>query len=189
MPFVSGFLRLRRRGGGGPTDPDYGIDEGAEVGGGLPGEGGGGGEGIWGPGFPDHGFNPDHPSHGLPGDRPEHKPLPKPPGYPEHGLPPIAGHLPAAPPLVPGLPIYPVPPGSPEHPITPPPPGSIWPPILEPGHPLPPGSDKTVIAVCYIRGVGWRYVAVDLSAEFPSQGLPLPGAGGRPPGPGTLPGR
>lgn len=80
MPFVSGFLKIRKRGHPdqglpgveGPVDPDYGLDV--------------GGEGIW-PGLPDNELpppppgvwpplTPDHPWEGL---KPEH-PIALPPG-------------------------------------------------------------------------------------------------------------
>lgn len=87
MPFVSGFLRLRRRGrpdqglppGEGPVDPDYGLEE--------------GGGGVW-PELPDIGLpppppgvwpplTPDHPWEGGPAH-----PIELPPGTVWPPLPP-----------------------------------------------------------------------------------------------------
>ncbi len=145
MPFVSGFLRLRRRGGHpdqglpdgeGPVDPDYGIDEGE-----LP-------EveppdppvGIWPP------LTPEHPWRPIPGwpERPSTGPVPtpRPPGTPDQGLPGgggTPGHLPSFPP------------------------GAIWP-------PLPPGVHGKYLALVLVAGmpgVKYRYVVIDADASFP----------------------
>jgi hypothetical protein len=100
MPFVSGFLRLRKRGhpdqglppGEGPTDPDYGVDEGA---------------GVW----PD----PGHPDIGLPAP---------PPGI----WPPLTPDHPWLPLFPSQLPTPGGPPPTAEHPIALPP-GTVWPPL------------------------------------------------------------
>jgi hypothetical protein len=144
MPFVQGFLRVRRGGhpdqglpdGEGPVDPDYGIDEGE-----LP-------EveppdppvGIWPP------LTPEHPWRPIPGwpERPSTGPVPtpRPPGTPDQGLPgepPTAGHLPSFPP------------------------GAIWP-------PLPPGVHGKYLALVLVAGmpgVKYRYVVIDADASFP----------------------
>lgn len=79
MPRVKGFLRIiKRRGGGGPVDPDYGVDEGDID------EGGGEGvdnelpsppPGIWPPPTINHPVHPiAPPSPGAPG----HLPAPPP---------------------------------------------------------------------------------------------------------------
>jgi len=87
MPFVTGFLRVRRRkpGGGGPTDPDYGIEGPIDPDYGIDaGEIGGPDEppprpqptpppGIWPP------LTPDRPVDPLPPVSPEH-PIAPPPG-------------------------------------------------------------------------------------------------------------
>ena len=159
MPFVSGFLRLRRRGGHpdqglpggeGPVDPDYGIDAGGE---------GGGDE------YPDIGL-PEPPPGIWPPLTPEHpwRPIP---GFPER---------PSTGPVVPGRPVDPgfgVEEGSPGH-LPSLPPGTIWP-------PLPPGVRGKFLVLALIgsgRGVHYRYVVVDAGLR-PDQGLP----GGRPPRP------
>lgn len=83
MPFVSGFLRIKKRFDrwGRPVDPDYGLEEGG------PDQG-------FNPDYPDQGFHPDYPDQGLPG-RPGRPPRPG------QGLPPSwsgrPGHLPARP--------------------------------------------------------------------------------------------
>lgn len=101
MPFVSGFLRVRKRGGRpdnslpgveGPTDPDYGVDEGAGIDNELPSPP----PGIWPPLTPDNPWRP----------------------LPSHPIAPTPGH-----PIAPG--------GEgehPEHPIVLPP-GTVWPPL------------------------------------------------------------
>lgn len=120
------------------------------------------------------------------------------PGYPDQGLPEnppgIDNSLPMPPPP-PGV----WPPGSPQQPWVPFPdqglpeggepaePGTIWPPVGN-------GADGKFWVVAGIPGVGWRYIAVDLSLqidhELPGQqpgidqGLPgrQPHPGNRPPG-------
>jgi hypothetical protein len=168
MPFVSGFLRARRRGRPdqelpgveGPVDPDYGIEE--------------GGGGIW-PGLPDIGL-PQPPPGIWPPLTPEHPWLPiAPGGGPSH-------------PIAPGgRPEHPIAPGgggggTPTHPIELPP-GTIWP-------PLPPGVSGKYLALVLIGGGGkgamYRYVVIDADHR-PDQGLPP-----QPPhpdqgGPGTPP--
>jgi hypothetical protein len=68
MPFVSGFLRIRKRGHPGqplpepedPTDPDYGVEVPGEPDIGLPSPP----PGVWPPLTPDHpweGLSPEHP--------------------------------------------------------------------------------------------------------------------------------
>ena len=157
MPFVSGFLRIRKRGGRpdhelpggeGPVDPDYGVDEGT---------------GIW----PD----PGHPDIGLPTPPPGIWP-PLTPEHPWRPLPPGGGH--------PGHPLPPTGEGDerPEHPIELPP-GTIWP-------PLPPDVHGKYLALVLIGGGGhgamYRYVVIDADADIDNE---LPGnGGGRPPRPG-----
>lgn len=100
MPFVSGFLKVRRRGGR-PVDPDWGVDEGdIEEGGEYPDQGLPGG---WG------GQRPIDPGFGRPGR----------PGRPEGG-----GDRPSQ--GLPGGPIRPINPGSPDNSL---PPGTIVPPL------------------------------------------------------------
>lgn len=125
---IGGYLNIGRRGGGGgrPTDPDYGVEEGdLEEGGGgeYPDQGGPGG---WGgqrpidPGFgrPGWGGRPEHPSQGpVWGGRPSH---------PDQGLP--------------GGPIRPINPGSPDNSL---PPGTIVP-------PLPPDLDLDFEGKAYL---------------------------------------
>lgn len=138
MPFVSGFLRVRRRGHPdqglpgeeGPVDPEYGVDEGAEIDGGLPEPP----PGIWPP------LTPEHPWRPLPSlpERPSQGPVrPGVPVGPDQGLPgepPTAGHLPSLPP------------------------GTIWP-------PLPPGVQGKFLVLVLIGGGGkgahYRYTVVD----------------------------
>lgn len=162
MPFVAGFLRVRRRpgrpdiglpDGERPVDPDYGIDE-------------GGSEGIW-PGLPD--TDPPTPPPGIwPPLTPEHpwRPLPGFPDRPSTGLPPTL------PPVQPGQPL-PRPPSE----VVPPialPPGVIWP-------PLPPGVSGKYLALVLIGGGGhgahYRYVVIDadLRPSLPiAPGGPVP---------------
>jgi len=66
---------------------------------------------------------------------------------PDQGLPPIAGQ--------------PLPP-------TDPPPGTIWPP-LPPGAEIPAGKALLLAA---IKGVGYRYIVVEIEPAHPDQGLP-----------------
>jgi hypothetical protein len=187
MVFVSGWLRTHRRGPGSPVDPDYGIDEGAHPDHDLPGGGFGGGHPShpiarpgWGrPVDPGYGVGEEHPDQGLPPGEPE-----VPPGFPDNSLPAIPVY-PSHQPVYPGLPIYPVPPGTPTHPIVPPPPGAVWPPLPQPptagqlpsGQPpvagqLPSGDRKVLLALIWLRGAGWRYIAVDPNAKWPDNTLP-----------------
>jgi hypothetical protein len=161
MPFVSGFLRTRRRGRPdnelpgveGPVDPDYGIDE-------------GGGGSIW-PGLPDIGL-PQPPPGIWPPLTPEHPWLPIAPG---------------------GGPSHPIAPGGgggderPTHPIELPP-GTIWP-------PLPPGVSGKYLALVLIGGGGkgamYRYVVIDAD-QRPDNELPDGGGGGHRPSHPIAPG-
>jgi hypothetical protein len=181
-----------RPGGGGPTDPDWGIDEGGHPDHGLPGGGWGGRPPHAGhlpsrPGRPvDPGFG--RPGGGWGGGRPDHG-LPKPP----HVWPkPPGGGLPVDPGWGVGEehpegPVYPV---GPEHPgnelpeipgIDPPPvdppPGTVWPPL--PPEVSPPGTAKKAIVLAAIEGVGYRYVVIEIKPPHPDQGLP-PGSPGQP---------
>jgi|SRR5579864_5137410 len=133
-------------GGGRPTDPDWGVDEGGHPDQGLPGGGWGG---PVDPGF-GHG-RPPRPDQGLPGGRP---------GRPDQGLPkPPQGVWP---------------PPRPEHPIVPLPPevelppGTIWP-------SLPEGAEGKYLVLAWVSGdhehSGWHYVVVDTTLK-PDQGLP-----------------
>lgn len=177
MPFVSGFLRVRRRGrpdqglpgeGDGPVDPDYGVDEGEmpEV------EPPDPPAGIWPPLTPEHPWRPIPPRPEFP-ERPERPERPESPERPGQGLPPsvqppaggIGGRPPARP--SPG-------PGGDEHPDTGFPPGAIWP-------PLPPGVHGKYLALVLVAGmpgVKYRYVVIDADAR-PEP--PAGGIGGRPP--------
>ena len=177
MPRVKGFLRvLRRRPGGGPVDPDYGIDEGdgpVDPGWGVD-EGDGDlspdhpivdpPPGVWPPLTPENPWRPidpgwgvgfpDRPSTGpVPPGRPPvaGQPLPRPPGSPDQGLPGEgggeAGQLPSLPP------------------------GMIWP-------PLPPGVHGKYLALVLIagaRGVRYHYTVIDASLR-PSHPI-APGGG------------
>lgn len=182
MPFVRGFLRVVRRGrpdqglppGEVPVDPDYGLEIPGMPDQGLPGED----EGPVDPGFgyplPPIVEHPIAPS--WPG-RPSH-PIVRPPTFPVdpgYGLPSGPGIWPqpphpdngppVGPPLLPTHPIYhpdkpqPQPPagGTPTQPIYIP--GKVWP-------PLPPSVTGTVIAFCWIVGVGYRWVVIDASASI-----------------------
>lgn len=168
MPFVTGFLRVRRRHRpGGPVDPDYGIDEGPEVSPPIdeddPEVGGGPivptpPPGIWPPLTPEHPWRPlpglpARPGQGLPGGGPTR---------PGQGLPPTPGQpLPDEPPEVGGGPVLP--------------PGAIWP-------PLPPDVHGKYLALVLIAGMPggakYRYVVIDADAKpphrpgRPDQGLP-----------------
>lgn len=179
MPFVSGFLRVRRRGHPDiglpdpehPVDPDYGIEEHP------PGVGGGPilpdvdppdpPPGIWPPLTPDNPWRPVDPGWGLRPGLPEHpgQPLPptRPPAQPGQPLPPGVG----------GGPIVP-----PEGEVKPPialPPGVIWPPLPPGVH----GKYLALVVVFVIRGgPKYRYVVVDadLRPEHPI----APGEGAQP---------
>lgn len=131
-----------------------------------PGFGQGAAPGDPGYGHPEGG----HPGNELPGG-----------GYPSHGLPgggDIDNSLPMPPPGIWPPPSFnhpwaPIPPDA----STKPPPGAVWPPL---GQDLPDGQFWVVAG---IPGVGWRYVAVDLTLQA---GNELPG--GRPSRPdNTLP--
>lgn len=154
MPFVAGFLRVRRRpgrpdiglpDGERPVDPDYGIDE-------------GGSEGIW-PGLPD--TDPPTPPPGIwPPLTPEHPWRPVDPGW-VGGIerPDRPGQPLPRPPVAPGRPDNTLPGGGAE--VVPPialPPGMIWP-------PLPPGVSGKYLALVVVFGMPggarYRYVVVD----------------------------
>lgn len=175
MPFVSGFLRMRRRPGrpDRPVDPDYGI------------------EGPAGPVDPDYGIEgPDdggdiHPGHPLPEPPPgiwppptiSHPIVPVPPGLdlPPGTIWPSPGH--PAHPIAPGG--RPRPPGRPDQglPSQPGVPGQGLPP--QPGQPLPgqppevshPIVSQKFVVVALIPGYGIKYIVVDPSLR-PDQGLP-----------------
>jgi hypothetical protein len=162
MPFVSGFLRVRRRGdhpdqglpgeGEGPVDPGYGVDEGARPDQGLPG----GGLGIWGGPYEP----PPHVDNSLPGlPVGPNQDLPLPPNYPDNSLPPIEGHPETPPPLIPAHPIYPVPPG-----VETPPLGAVWPPLP---YASQDGSAVTAIMKVVMGAWGERFVVVDPSLAWP----------------------
>jgi hypothetical protein len=167
MPFVSGFLRLRKRGGRpdqelpgieGPVDPDYGIDEGIGIGGGpiYPNPP----PGIWPPLTPEHPWLPI-----APGGGPSHPIAPG--GRPEHPIAPGGG-------------------GGDERPTHPIelPPGTVWP-------PLPPGVSGKYLALVLIGGGGmgamYRYVVIDADAR-PDNELPEGGGGGHRPSHPIAPG-
>ena len=175
MPFVSGFLRIRR-GGGHPDNS-------------LPGTGGHPDQGL-----PGHG----HPDQGLPDEQPGiDNELPALPGTPDQGLPtPPPGIWP---PPSPSHPIVPAPPGTPPGAIWPPighPPswGGGWGSGNRPDNSLPgsqPGVDNTLPGsppgidnslpgsstfwvVVGIPGVGWRYAAIDPSLQPTPPMAPTP---------------
>lgn len=146
MPFVSGFLRLRKRG-----RPDIGLPE--------PEEEIDPGYGLELPEYPTTGPIPDPPPGIWPPLTPEHpwRPIP---GWPERpstgpvppgGLPPRPGQgLPGEPPTAGQLPELP--------------PGTIWP-------PLPPDVHGKFLALVLIGGMGhgyaYRYVVIDADAVPP----------------------
>jgi len=171
MPFVSGFLRVRRGGhpdnslpgGEGPVDPDYGIEEGRPDNS-LPMP----------PGPVDPGFGvplpPVRPDQGLPGSpgHPSHPIVRPPPTYPVdpgYGLPipPTVWPQPPRPvgpdnslppiPVSPSHPIYLPSPGAPNNDL-PLQPGQVWP-------PLPPSITGQVMAFVWIVGVGYRWTTID----------------------------
>lgn len=175
MPFVYGFLRRARRpsrpGGGGPVDPDYGI------------------EGPEGPVDPDYGIEgpeidePEPPGIWPSPGRPAHPiylPRPRPPvgiwppPTPEHPIvpvpepPPVVGGGPITPggPGMPGRPIDPD--ARPEHPIYTP--GTIWP---------PPNAVGKFIVLAWIPGMGWKYIVVDASLK-PTHPIAPGGPGAQP---------
>lgn len=171
-----------------PTDPDYGVDEGVDPGYGV--------EGGWGDEHPDQGLPgfpgaPGHPGHlparpgrpvdpgyGRPGGgggRPPHVGN-RPPGsggwgggHPDQGLPGggggEAGQLPVWP-LGPDQGLPPIA-GQPLPPTNPPP-GTVWPP-LPPEAEIPAGKALVLAA---IKGVGYRYIVVEIEPPHPDQGLP-----------------
>jgi hypothetical protein len=157
MPFVSGFLRMRRGGhpdnslpgGEGGVDPGYGIDEG---------------------GHPDQGL-PPYPDQGLPTPPPGIWP----PLTPSHPI------QPAPPGTPPGSIWPPVSPGSPTHPIAPGSPGAPDQGLPQPGRPVGPDQGLPKPQVYYvvagIPGVGWRYIAVDPTLR-PSHPIAPGGPGG-----------
>jgi hypothetical protein len=167
MPFVSGFLRLRRRGhpdqglpdGEGPVDPDYGIGE-EHPDQGLPPMGGLHPDqglprpppGVWPPLTPTHPIAPTPP--GVPPGTIWPPVFPVDPGYgvgierPDQGLPPTPGQPPRP---DQGLPPTPGQPPRPDQGL----PGSQ--PHPDQGLPKP----QTYWVVAGIPGVGWRYIAVD----------------------------
>src|SRR5580698_6425924 len=130
------------------------------------------------PGHPGHlparPGRPVDPGYGRPGGGRPPRPgqgLPRPgrpvdPGYGvDEGGGGEAGHLPVWPigpdqglPPVPGQPLPP----------TDPPPGTIWPP-LPPGAEIPAGK---AILLAAIKGVGYRYIVVQIQPPAPDQGLP-----------------
>jgi hypothetical protein len=182
MPFVSGFLRIRKRRRGDPVDPGYGIEEGVD-----PGYGVDVGEGPIDPDFgvgrPPHVSNrppgswtgrPSHPIERPPWEKPHWPPGPTDPdwGVPEEGGGEEAGQLPGEidpedpPPVVPKPPMEL-------------PPGSIWP-------PLPPDAPTGKhMWLVYISGVGHRYGVFEVPEgppPKPDQGAPVhPDQGGPPP--------
>lgn len=183
MPFVSGFLRVRGRpGGGGPVDPGWGVEEGgAGIDNTLPGEPPmvdntlPGHPGVGGPVDPGFGVGlPPVISHPIApgGERPGH--LPSRPTYPVdpgYGLP-KPPHMWPRPPYPPTVwpPPYPVDPDVPMYPERPDnalplPPGAVWP-------PLSPEISGKVMVICWVVGVGYRWTVLDPSLK-PSQ--PLPG--------------
>ena len=149
MPFA--FIKYLRRPGT-PVDPGYGVDEGEPGSPGTPDQGLPGypvrpGHGlprppnVWPPKWPPSPVDPDwgvdgEVDNGLAPSLPIYTPI-----GPDHGLPPVAGHLPAPNP----------------------PPGTIWP-------PLPPGAPTGKAALLvYISGVGVRYIVVDIPATLPEE--------------------
>ena len=150
MPFVSGFLRMRRRG-----HPDQGLPDGE------------------GPVDPDYGIGEEHPDQGLPplGLGPDNG-LPKPPPgvwpplTPSH---PIQPTPPGVPPGTIWPPVWPVDPGYGV--------GIERPDQGLPGAPAQPDQGlpqpQTYWVVAGIPGVGWRYIAVDPSLR-PSHPIARP---------------
>jgi hypothetical protein len=154
MPYVTGFLRIRRGG-----HPDQGLP---------------GGEGSV---DPDYGIGIEHPDQGLPGAPPypdQGLPMPPPgvwpPLTPSHPIQPAPPDVPPGtiwPPVFPPRPSQGLPPvpGRPDQGLPP-----------QPGHPdqgLP--GPEVYWVVAGIPGVGWRYICVDPTLR-PDQGLPpVPG--------------
>lgn len=156
---TGGFLNVGRRsrpghpdqglpGGEGPTDPDYGVDEGAGPDQGLP-ELPDPPPGIWPPLTPEQPWRPIDPGFGHGGRPPRpDQGLPRPGvgGRPDQGLPGAGGE-------------------HPEHPIFEP--GTIWP-------PLPPGVHGQYWALVLVKGssgLTYRYVVIDADAR-PGHELP-----------------
>jgi hypothetical protein len=157
MPFVSGFLRIRRPGrhpdqglppGEGPVDPGYGVGE-EHPDQGLPGESGGF--------LPDNSL-PTPPPGVWPPLTPSHPIQPAPPGTPPGSIwPPVGG------PVDPGYGV------GVERPDQGLPPAPARPDQGLPGRPARPdqGLPKPEVywVVAGIPGVGWRYVCVDPSLK------------------------
>jgi hypothetical protein len=83
-----------------------------------------------------------------------------PPGAPDNSLPPTPGQLP----VFPGTPAEP---------------GTVWPPLpVAPDNSLPGGGERNYLVICWIPGVGYRWVVVDLSltVEQPIAPTPAPKA-------------
>jgi hypothetical protein len=145
MPFVAGFLRIRRRGGLGGGHPDQGLPE-------IDEPDGGGGEDI----HPDQGL-PEPPPGIWPPLTPSHPIQPAPPGTPPGAIwPPVGGR-----PERPVRPDQGLPGGGPVRPDQGLP---VTPPAPDQGLPERP---KVYWVVAGIPGVGWRYVAVDPAAIPP----------------------
>lgn len=166
MPFVSGFLTVRRRGGHpdqglppgeGPVDPGYGVgEEGPDQG--LP---------PLSPGLPDQGLPPNPPGI-WPPLTPSH------PIQPAPGVPPGAIWPPVNRPVDPGYGV-----GDGAHPGqglpgSPPAPGQGLPPTTGGGRPDQGLPSRTFWVVAGIPGVGWRYVCVDPDAHVPSHPIARP---------------
>jgi hypothetical protein len=78
-----------------------------------------------------------------------------PPGAPDNSLPPTPGNLP----VFPGTPAKP---------------GTVWPPLpVKPDQGLPSG-EKNYLVICWIPGVGYRWVVVDLSLTVTQPIAPHP---------------
>lgn len=153
---TGGFLNIGRRnrpgidnelpGTEGPTDPDYGIDEGSG-GAGIDNELPNPPPGVWPPLTPEQPWRPVDPGFGQ-------------------GRPPHIGGGPARPGVGGGRPDNSLPGEGGEHPELPP--GTIWP-------PLPPGVHGTYWALVLVKGasgaVQYRYVVIDADAR-PGNELP-----------------
>jgi hypothetical protein len=186
---------------GKPVDPGFGIEEGGSIDNSLPGGGGridNSLPGVEGPVDPSFGFPlpPVLPGQGLPPVHGHPSPGPVPPTYPvdpSFGFPvfptvwpkPPLGIWPPPQPVYPSLPIYPtdsIDNSLPSHPGGPGkpgggqpggpdqglpgglPPGSVWP-------PLPPEIGGKILAICWLVGIGYRWVVIDPSLK---PGFPLP---------------
>lgn len=175
MPFVTGFLRVRRRRPGDrPVDPDYGIEEGERPEISPPDEGDGDLEVGGGPILPPPTVWPKPPP-GIwpPPDRPV---TPLPPGFP---MPPGSIWPPVRPPHVGGGPARPpITPGRPGQGLPGEPPsvggGPAEPPPGVGGGPV--GTKFLVAIVTVGRGggkvIGYTVVDTSLSPGVPDQGLP-----------------